>query len=314
MTEPPLPPAHTLIWPTVRALRELGGSGTIVEITETVTALEGFTEEQQAIPAPRGNRTGIEYRLAWARTFGKNIGLLENADTDVWTLTKDGQQVDADQVEERKREYLRARRQEQASAGIEDTLDDDLSGGAEPEDDWRIQVLTLVRAMDPIAFERLSQRMLCEAGFSNVEVTARSGDGGIYGTGLYRLSLLSFPMAFQCKRYSGAVGPEKVREFRGSFAGAGGTRADHHQWNLHVRGACHGYPRQLPAVRPDRWGSAGRSAPRTSYGYYDDTADRSRPPGTCGILRQHLTQCNDLGSGAIRRECSAITVRRRLVQ
>lgn len=220
--QPVVPPAHTLIWPTVRALRQLGGSGTIAEITETVTALEGFTEEQQAVPAPRGNRTAIEYRLAWARTFGKNIGLLENADTGVWALTRDGQQVTAEQVEELKAHYRRARakirRRGRASLNVEEALgDDELVGEGEPEEDWRAQVLGLLRAMDPIAFERLSQRLLREAGFSNVEVTARSGDGGIDGTGMYRLSLLSFPVAFQCKRYSGAVGPDKVREFRGSL-------------------------------------------------------------------------------------------------
>jgi restriction system protein len=219
--QPVVPPAHTLIWPTVRALRELGGSGTISEITETVIELEGFSEEQQAVPAPRGNRTAIEYRLAWARTFGNNIGLLENADTGVWALTRDGQQVTAEQVEDLKARYRRERAKARRTRTIlraEETLgDDELVGEGEPEDDWRTQVLGLLRVMDPIAFERLSQRLLREAGFSNVEVTARSGDGGIDGTGMYRLSLLSFPVAFQCKRYSGAVGPDKVREFRGSL-------------------------------------------------------------------------------------------------
>ena len=49
----------------------------------------------------------------------------------------------------------------------------------------------------------------------------RSGDGGIDGLGVYRLSLVSFPVYFQCKRYAGTVGPEKVREFRGAMVGRG---------------------------------------------------------------------------------------------
>jgi hypothetical protein len=35
-----------LLWPTLRAVREIGDSGTIEEIVEKVIELEGFTEEQ----------------------------------------------------------------------------------------------------------------------------------------------------------------------------------------------------------------------------------------------------------------------------
>ena len=39
--------------------------------------------------------------------------------------------------------------------------------------------------MDPTAFERLCQRVLRESGFVEVEVTGRSGDGGIDGPPLH---------------------------------------------------------------------------------------------------------------------------------
>src|SRR6185437_11464550 len=51
--------------------------------------------------------------------------------------------------------------------------------------------------------------------------TGRSGDGGIDGLGVYQISLLSFPVFFQCKRYSGSVGAPAVRDFRGAMAGRG---------------------------------------------------------------------------------------------
>jgi restriction system protein len=75
--------------------------------------------------------------------------------------------------------------------------------------------------MSPAAFERLTQRLLREAGFINVKVTGRSGDGGIDGLGVYRVSLVGFPVYFQCKRYRGSVGPGAVRDFRGAMAGRG---------------------------------------------------------------------------------------------
>lgn len=73
--------------------------------------------------------------------------------------------------------------------------------------------------LNPSAFERLAQRLLREAGFVKVEVTGRSGDGGIDGLGVLRLNLLSFQVLFQCKRYSGSVGPSTIRDFRGAMVG-----------------------------------------------------------------------------------------------
>ncbi len=49
----------------------------------------------------------------------------------------------------------------------------------------------------------------------------KSGDGGLDGVGVYRLSLVSFPVFFQCKRWKGTVRPTDVRDFRGAMSGRG---------------------------------------------------------------------------------------------
>jgi restriction system protein len=77
----------------------------------------------------------------------------------------------------------------------------------------------LLRKLQPDAFERLSQRILREAGFIKVEVTGRSGDGGIDGIGVLRVNLLSFHVLFQCKRYQSSVGASAIRDFRGAMVG-----------------------------------------------------------------------------------------------
>jgi hypothetical protein len=77
------------------------------------------------------------------------------------------------------------------------------------------------RPAPPDRFERLARRLLREAGFIPATVTGRSGDGGIDGIGVYRLSLVSFPVFFQCKRYKGSVGAGAVRDFRGAMSGRG---------------------------------------------------------------------------------------------
>jgi restriction system protein len=85
--------------------------------------------------------------------------------------------------------------------------------------DWRDQLLSLIQILPPAAFERLSQRVLRESGFTSVEVTGKSGDGGIDGVGVLRINLLSFQVFFQCKRYKGSVGASAIRDFRGAMWG-----------------------------------------------------------------------------------------------
>ena len=85
---------------------------------------------------------------------------------------------------------------------------------------WRDMLLDVLRNMDPAGFERLCQRLLRESGFIDVEVTGRSGDGGIDGRGIIRFAgLIGFPVLFQCKRYSNSVSPSQIRDFRGAMTG-----------------------------------------------------------------------------------------------
>ena len=83
----------------------------------------------------------------------------------------------------------------------------------------RERLLDILLGLEPEAFERLCQRILREAGFIKVEVTGRSGDGGIDGTGVLRVNLLSFHVLSQSKRWKGSVGTSVVRDFRGAMVG-----------------------------------------------------------------------------------------------
>jgi restriction system protein len=90
----------------------------------------------------------------------------------------------------------------------------------EIEHEWRDSLLQVLLAINPDQFERFCQRILRESGFVQVEVSGRSGDGGIDGTGIVELGgLLTFPILFQCKRYQGTVGSSVVRDFRGAMVG-----------------------------------------------------------------------------------------------
>jgi restriction system protein len=225
-----IPQYHEILWPTLQAVAKLGGSASIGEILETVIKREGFSNTQQAVLHNNGPETEIGYRLAWARTYLKGMGLLANSARGIWALTDEGAALAADPsaTEEQRRERVReiwstylvesreARKARQSDGDGE-------PGMPEPatEVSWKEQLLAQLMGMRSDAFERLAQRLLREADFDSVNVTGQSGDGGIDGLGIYRLGLMSFPVFFQCKRYRGSVGSGAVRDFRGAMAGRG---------------------------------------------------------------------------------------------
>lgn len=86
---------------------------------------------------------------------------------------------------------------------------------------WKVELIRiLVEKLSPTAFERLIQRFLREKGFAQVEVTGRTGDGGIDGKGIARINgILSFHIVFQCKKYQGGVSAGHIRDFRGAMVG-----------------------------------------------------------------------------------------------
>jgi restriction system protein len=88
------------------------------------------------------------------------------------------------------------------------------------EREWQDEMLEELLKLKPSAFEKLCQRILREAGFIQVEVTGRSGDGGIDGRGIIKIGgMLSFHIIFQCKRYRGSVSAQQIRDFRGAMVG-----------------------------------------------------------------------------------------------
>jgi restriction system protein len=217
VTDVTVPQYHELMWPVLRALKDLGGSGTVREIYERVVENEGFSEEQQALPTKDGRMSEIEYRLHWARTHLKAIGAIENSTRGVWSITEKGQTITPEQMlAEVKawRAQFRVRRAPHGTEEDEPQVDSEIPN-------WKDELIARVLDLPPDGFERLAQRILREAGFINVTVTGRSGDGGIDGAGVYRLSLVSFPVYFQCKRYKGTVTASAVRDFRGAMVGRG---------------------------------------------------------------------------------------------
>lgn len=217
-TKEDVPSFDQLIGPTLAALHRLGGSASIQELVDELTASLELPSEVVDVPHGRGSQTELEYRAAWARTYLRNAGLVENSERGIWSLSSFGaktHEVDGRALARRVQKQLREARQAREEAADETGEEEELE-----DRDWRERLLEVLQSMDPTAFERLCQRLLRESGFIEVEVTRRSGDGGIDGHGIIRVGgLISFNVLFQSKRYRGNIGPETVRDFRGAMIG-----------------------------------------------------------------------------------------------
>jgi restriction system protein len=219
MAEASVPTYYDLLWPTLQSVIHMGGSARLDEIAQAVIERQGYSEAQQAILHGDGPQTEIEYRLAWARTYLKGMGLLENSARGVWSVTEAGRNVSQDLLPDLHSAYTRQARERSRQRKREDP-DADQSASDESQD-WKEALLDLLLKAPPDRFERLARRLLREAGFINTTVTGKTGDGGIDGLGTYRVSLISFNVFFQCKRYAGSVGSSAVRDFRGAMTGRG---------------------------------------------------------------------------------------------
>jgi restriction system protein len=199
--------------PLLRAIRELGGSAAVSEQEDKVAELLKLSEDEVA-EVHRGNRTKLSYRLAWARNYLKRAGLLENSARGVWALTRTGKaakSVDAKTINR----FVKRLDAEREPSGSDEGADH-----APPELRWEDDALETIKQISPKSFETLCQRLLRESGFIQVEVTGRSGDGGIDGRGVVRLGgVLSFHVIFQCKRYKDTVSASAIRDFRGAMVG-----------------------------------------------------------------------------------------------
>lgn len=209
-------------FPMIEAISELRESAANREIETKLIERFKFSDEQISEVHAKSGTPIISNKIAWARSYLKGADLLSNEKTGVWALTEQGRAclIEGEALVHAKvgksvKEYHLARKLAQEKSAKMDNAPDEVEDDVE----WASLLLSKLKSIPPDAFERLAQRILREAGFVKVEVLGKSNDGGIDGAGILRMNLVSFNVLFQCKRYSGSVGPSVVRDFRGAMQG-----------------------------------------------------------------------------------------------
>ncbi len=206
--------------PIIEIIRQSGGTGTPADILDRAIEMAGVSEsDQQAVN--KNGQSRVRNQVHWARQYLVWSGYMDSSRRGVWGLTDLGRTTDISTLNpleifkavQKKRARVKPSNKTEVPTADEMIPDDELIS-------HRARLLDIIRALPPEGFERLSQRLLRESGFQQVNVTGRAGDGGIDGVGTLQINpFVSFNVLFQCKRYRGAVTPSQVRDFRGAMMG-----------------------------------------------------------------------------------------------
>lgn len=210
----------------IAALKELGNSGTPSEVRERIAAKLSLSDTVLNAQTKSGIAR-FENQVAWARFYLAKAGYIDSSKRGVWSLTEKGAAINLSHKESMKIfEEVRGSFQDNTETDIDQPLEEVIAPSVTAANvslaDYRDRLLDLIRGVSPASFERLCQRLLREAGFQQVEVTGRSGDGGIDGKGLLQINpLLSIQVIFQSKRYQAGspVTVSQIRDLRGAMAG-----------------------------------------------------------------------------------------------
>ena len=233
MAEVAIPTMDELMNPTLKALQNLGGSGSNSEIHDEVARILSLSEEQLNF----GYNPGASYqtlilgRLASARTFLKEYGMIENQIPGSWVLTEAGLQTDVVNVDEVKRVRYKSikRRAQDTSAKRSEDSEPDSPSLIEPEkkiihslDDiveshkpWRDELFGILMELTPAAFERFFALIFRAEGIDQVESVNSVGHGAIEGV-MSSSGFLSFRVFFKFTRGNSLMSTGDVDDFRRS--------------------------------------------------------------------------------------------------
>ncbi len=205
--------------PVINALLELGGSGRPEEVEDLIVEQLGLSDDARNEQIPSG-QSRFSNKVNWARFYLARAGLIDSSTRGVWSLTEKGRSSKMSAEEsvvlfnQIHKQFTGERRKSKIEKQVEE------ESNSPDEIDHRTGLMNTLLELPPGGFERLCQRLLRESGFEKVQVTGKSGDGGLDGIGILQVNpFVSFKVLFQCKRYSGSVSASQVRDFRGAMMG-----------------------------------------------------------------------------------------------
>lgn len=200
-----LPKQKDIEIPLLEALMEIGGEGKPKNIFPLVTKIFPELTEDDLAETLKTGANRWKNRIRWARQSLVQKGEIDKSISGIWAITDKG----------RKRLLEKGKSSEESE--IQSLSFVEVYENYEAL--FRSQILEKINELEPRQFELFAPKLLKSYGFSDINVTKISDDGGIDGDGKLRLGLASMNAAFQCKRWQGNVGRTEVDKFRGAIQG-----------------------------------------------------------------------------------------------
>lgn len=211
--------------PLLDALRDLGDSGRPREVYAQIAKNLALPDEVLDETLKSGS-SRFQNQVAWARQYLVWEGLVDSSKRGTWTLTEEGRTTrltgsDANRIflkwvaihaETRKRKQVQE---------VDQPQEEEAAPG-EVATEEAVDLLSTLRSLSPLGFEKVCRELLRESGFEKVEITGGTADGGIDGHGVLEINpFVSFKVLFQCKRYAkgNLVSRAQVGDFRNAMIG-----------------------------------------------------------------------------------------------
>ena len=234
-----IPDYQTIMKPLLEYLNKNPGPHRLQDVVDELSKFFNLTEEERKELLPSGQQAKIDNRVAWARTYLKKAGLLEDPKRGYVQISEKGVDVISQNPDTINVKFLnqfpefqefRKRRKVKnidsiSTNTIEHEENDELSPNELLEKgielinaDLAEDLLGKIERNSPAFFENLVLDLLSSMGYGKGEVTGRSGDGGIDGF-ISQDALGIEKIYFQAKRFTGntKVTASMIRDFVGSL-------------------------------------------------------------------------------------------------
>lgn len=198
-----------------------------------------LSESELAELLPSGKQGKFVNRLAWAKSYLKQAGLLETTARGVFRITARGKSVLEENPAridmkflERYPEYqaFRSFRREgfspeiESSTATQEATPEELleTGYRQLRSTLAVELLLQVKSASPAFFERMVVDLLLRMGYGGTredagQVVGKSGDGGI--DGIIKADRLGLDVIYiQAKRWDGDIGSSEIRNFIGALS------------------------------------------------------------------------------------------------
>jgi len=212
--------------PLLDALRDLGDSGRPREVYARIATNLALPDKVLDETLKSGT-SRFKNQVAWARQYLVWEGLVDSSKRGTWTLTEVGRTTHLT-GNEAKQIFLKwvaihaeTRKRKQVQE-VDQTQEEEEAAPGEVATEEAVDLLSTLRSLSPLGFEKVCRELLRESGFERVEITGGTADGGIDGHGVLEINpFVSFKVLFQCKRYAkgNLVSRAQVGDFRNAMIG-----------------------------------------------------------------------------------------------